>query len=141
MRFVLLIAFALLPRCADRDIADDFVIGGPAISLTPIAREEQIFVCVLAVYRISSATEPPDLANGFEPWSATRVTERVGETAIELRALRNANECWNAEIREASGSSDVWQYISAAKPMTSFDHSGRVAFFDPQRKIFMAFEG
>ncbi|MFN8681055.1 hypothetical protein ACDP63_07855 [Paracoccus sp. P2] len=141
MKLLSLIALAVLSGCVEEDIAYRFVAKGNAKPLSLLASEAQSFVCVVAIYRASPSIKPPELANGFEPWSSTPLSDRVNETAVELRALNNAGECWDAEIRKASGSPDPWHYTKAVQPMISSDHSGNVAVFDPQRGIFIAISG
>ncbi|WP_294928684.1 hypothetical protein [uncultured Paracoccus sp.] len=136
-----LIMLALLSGCANEDIGYRFVAEGSTEPLSLMASEARSFVCVVAVYRASSSSKPPALAIGFEPWSVAPLTERTNEMAIEMRALKNAAGCWSEEIREASGSSDPWHYLIGAKPLTSFDHGGNIAMFDPQRNIFIAVSG
>ncbi len=136
-----LIAIFLLSGCLDEDIADHFVDDESQQSLSVLASESQVFVCVVAIYRASPTAEPPELEQNFEPWSTIPLTERVHETSIEMRALGRAGECWNEEILTVTGSPSPWEYLEATKPMNSFDHGGNVALFDPQRNIFVAFTG
>ncbi|MFT3690932.1 hypothetical protein [Paenirhodobacter sp.] len=141
LKFLPLVALAMVSGCVDEDIAPRFVSDGNAINLSLAASVSRPFVCVVAIYRTSPSTEPPELNSRFEPWIATALTELVNDTAIELRVLGKADECWDAEIRKASGSPDAWQYGQARQTMTSFDHSGNIAFFDPRRGILIAISG
>ena len=95
MKFWPLTAIFLLSGCLDENIADHFVADGSVESLTVVASETQVFTCVVDIYRAPPAAGPPELAQNFEPWSINPLTERVHETAIEIRALGSADECWN----------------------------------------------
>ncbi|WP_313349771.1 hypothetical protein [Paracoccus sp. (in: a-proteobacteria)] len=141
LKFLPLVTLAMVSGCIDVDIAPQFVGDGNTTNLFLTASVSRPFVCVVAIYRASPSTEPPELASSFEPWSATPLTERVSDTAIELRVLRSAVECWGEEIRQASGSLDPWSYDKVGQVMTSFNYSGNIAFFDLRRGIFIAISG
>jgi len=106
-----------------------------------MADEMSVFKCAVAVYRTSSAPRPPELGHGFKPWSLTPFENRGSETAIEYRVLNNAAGCWSESIREAAGFSDPFNHVMAGQQLTSFDHVGHVAIFDPQHNIFIAIAG
>ncbi|WP_199260712.1 hypothetical protein [Paracoccus binzhouensis] len=141
LKFLPLVALAMVSGCVDEDIAPRFVGDGNATNLFLTASAARPFVCVVAIYQASPGTEPPELNSRFEPWVATSLTERVSDTAIELRVLGKADECWDAEIRKASGSPDAWHYDKVGQTMTSFDHNGNIALFDLQRGILIAISG
>ena len=131
----------LLSACLNEDIAAEVTASGTANQLLKVAGEAVSYTCVVAVYRPETAARPPELAPAFEAWSDAPLKGRVNETSIEMRAIGNASECWNAEIRSLSGSADPWAYIADAAPLLSFDHGGLVAIFDARRQIFMVIDG
>ena len=141
MKFRPLIAILLLSGCLDENIADRFVARESLDSLSIVASRSQVFTCVVAIYTTAPDQGPPELKQNFEPWSIKTLTARVHETAIEVRVLGNAGECWNSEMRKFTGASSPSKYVEAASPMNAFDHGGHVALYDPQRNLLIAFAG
>ena len=71
--------------------------------------------------------------------TVARLMKDMGIQGI-IRGKPHRTTIW-FKIRKVTGSHSLWEDLEAASPMNSFDHSGNVALFDPQRNLFIAFTG
>ena len=141
MRRLLLGAACLLSGCVDPDIASLFLTAEDATAAAPLAAEARTFRCVVAVYQMPSGASPPATLPAFAPWSGLALPQRLSETAIEFRVLSNARHCWTDAIAASTGSAAPDSLLSDGTKLNTFSSDGKVAFFDPERDLFIALSG